>query len=116
MSKLTIHFIDPSVDPITVEHCAAEFIVDNTTFELPAYEGKHNEIVESIKKAGNGHIHYDAPESADLYVFFDTRTNEFRFWEGDGDNKSRGFLLDTAVLLPGIVRIAVEAEEDDGDE
>lgn len=113
MSKLIIHFDDPEVAPIIVKDCGAEFEEDNTSYELPHDETMLNFIAESAAKAGSGFVHQDFSGSMDAYVFFDTRNNQFRFWQGDGDNKSRGFFLDTEYLLPGMARIDVEAEAGD---
>lgn len=114
MSKLTIYFEDPIVEPIVVTDCAGEFVKDdNTSFALPHDEPMLNFIAESAVKAGGGHVHRDFSDSMDAHVFFDTRTNQFHFWQGDGDNKARGYFLDTEHLLPGMARIDVEAEEGD---
>lgn len=116
MSTLTIHFADPSVDPITVDNCSSEFVgPDNDSFQLPSYEGHHDEIVAAIVQVGGGQLHAEFSESLDAHLLFDTRTNAFTVWQGDGDNKSRGYFLNTTHPLVGIAHIDVMHRPEDDD-
>lgn len=114
MATLTIHFTDSNVPPVIVRDCAAEFeggpVANN--YELPSHGGQLHEILVSMIKASEGRLAVDFVDSADVWVMFDTATNTFDHWQGDGDNKGRGFRLATgAKPLPYIDRVDVTETE-----